>query len=330
LFQKHWWIAGTIGASIIFAQLTVVHLTGSPSLGTDSTQSPFIQFTTINVPFYLKSLFAPWSFLANNNPPSITLSSILAVIGCILAFLDKSSKARYCAWMLLTSMFTLVFIFGWRDERYIYPILPVYYLMAGYALLRISHAIWTFPRTYHVFFQSGRNTSVILGNGIYIRMIATLTFIFLCASVLISAALPLNGYNLFLSRQLGITSHVHYPDYVGIGQYMQQHYRKGDIVISIIPDVDTLYYVGHSDYFFSLNRSLFLFERNGQIVDTSIGSSPLLNQADFLAAINQNKRVWILSDNGVYQNAVLKQFTLPPSFHLVYSGYASAIFLSEG
>ena len=94
LFQKHWWIAGTIGAAIIGIQLLAVRFTHPPVLGTDQSEIPFIQVSTNNVAYYLKLLFAPWSFDKAINPPVITLTSILASIGCISSIQKHRIRKR--------------------------------------------------------------------------------------------------------------------------------------------------------------------------------------------------------------------------------------------
>ena len=148
LFQKHWWIAGIIGASIIVIQLIAVRFTHPPVLGTDQSQIPLIQLTTNNISYYLKLIFAPWSFNKAVNPPLITLTSILATIGCILALRSTNSKAKYAAWFFVCSFLTLMLVFTYRSDRYIYPILPVYYLLAAYAVYSMFKALWTQIHSY--------------------------------------------------------------------------------------------------------------------------------------------------------------------------------------
>ena len=102
--------------------------------------------------------------------------------------------------------------------------------------------------------------------------------------------------------------------------------QKGDIVISVAPDFSTFYYTGHVDYFFSIDRALFLFERNGHIIDTSLGVQALLNQDDLRTVLAAHARVWIISDNAEYQAEVAKRFVFPSDFHIVFEGYGSAIY----
>src|SRR5207302_10766165 len=88
------------------------------------------------------------------------------------------------------------------------------------------------------------------------RAMAIVTASLICACVLIVPMLPISGYSLFVSQQAGLSYHRHYPDYDAVGRYMQQHRRKGDVVITVSPAISILYYVGHVDYFFSVDRAL--------------------------------------------------------------------------
>jgi len=333
LFQKHWWIAGVIGASIIGIQLLAVRYTHPPVLGSDQSEIPFIQISTNNVAYYLKLIFAPWSFNKAVNPPMITLTSILAAIGCILAFRSTDSKAKYCAWLFLCSFLTLMIVFTLRSDRYLYPIFPIYFLLAAYAVQGMFKALWTLVQTRSQTAPGNGRTSAGANRG-YISALVTvtawLTGVVFAMSILIMPALPLVNYNLFVSQLIGYSYHRHYADYDGIGQYMQQHWRKGDIVITINPALTTLYYVGHINYYFSIDRALFIIEKDGRLVETATGASPILNQSDLLAAMAPNTRIWLISDNGPYQAAMLNRFTMPTSFHLVYEGYQSAIYVSGG
>ena len=327
LYQKHWWIAGSVGAAIIGVQLLIVHFTHPPVLGTDQSQIPFIQFTTNNIPYYLRLLFAPWTLGRIVTLPVLTLNSFLAVVGCILAWRGNDSRAKYCAWFLLTSFLTLMLVFTLSSDRYLYPILPIYYLMGAFATYQILHALWVFART-HLLISSGRIDTprggyIARSTNIVVMVVTTV----LVACILILPMLPLNDYNPAVSHAFNLSYHRHYPDYDGVGQYMQQHWQKGDTVIAIFPAISILYYVGHNDYFFSVDRALYLFEKNGQITDTPTGANPILNQDDFLTVLNRNARIWVISDNGSYQSQVQGRFTFPPEFHLVYQGYQSAIYL---
>jgi 4-amino-4-deoxy-L-arabinose transferase-like glycosyltransferase len=331
LFQKHWWYASAMGAGIIAIQLLLTRITHPPVLGTDSSQRPFIQLTTDNIPYYFDLLFLP-SSLAKGTLPWITMNSLLATLGCLHARWASRTGARYCAVFLVVSLLTLVLLFTMQADRYFYPLLPVYYLMGAYAMLMMLQAAWRFARARIVLRDPVRGAMAVPDGYFARRMRWTALCIsgILCACVLITPMLPISNYNLFVSRMFGLSYHRHYPDYDAVGQYMQRHWRKGDIVIAVAPDFSVFYYVGHVDYFFSIDRALFLLERDGHIIDTSIGSIALLNQDDFQAVLAAHARVWIISDDGVYQAQAARRFVFPPDFRLVFEGYGSAVYLRGG
>lgn len=325
LYRKQWWLALIIGSVCIVVQLLLTRVTHPPVLGTDSSQRPFVQLSTDNVPFYLNLLFFP---SASRAMPWITLNSVLATIGCIWAHYDHNRCAKYCALFLCISFFTLMLVFTMQADRYLYPLLPAYYLMGAYALIKILDAIYMLMATDVIIQKTPWNKRMM--QRVYLsqplRWLLRCNLILACAAVLLAPMLPISNYNLFVSRVEGLSYHRHYPDYDAVGRYMQQHWQKGDVVISVAPDFSIFYYTRHVDYFFSIDRALFLFERDGHIIDTSLGVQALLNQDDFRAVLAAHTRIWIVSDNGEYQAEVAKRFAFPPDFHIVFEGYGSAAY----
>jgi len=234
-------------------------------------------------------------------------------------------RAKYCALFLLLSCLTLLLLFTMRADRYFYVLLPVYYLMGAYAVLTIMRAFGPFTKLYLAIPRSMYAPGLISLLCWYRAVIVALLY----ASVLLQPALPLSNYSLFVSRLTGFTYHRHYPDYDVAGTYIRLHWRTGDTVVSVVPDFCTYYYAGHIDYFFSIDRSLFLLERNGHVIDTSIGAVALLNQGDLRTILAEHRRIWIFSDNGLYQSQVTKRFTFPADFHIVYEGYGTAVYFRD-
>jgi len=319
LYQKHWWYAAAIGVSVIAIQLLIVKITHPPVLGTDQTQRPQVQLTTDDIQFYIGLLF-----FQTSKQPWIIINSVLATVGCIWARRSTDLRVKYCALFLAISFFTLLFVFTTRADRYFYPLLPIYYLMGAYAMLIILSAIWAFARSRIVLPQPGGYFSWSM------KAIVTFTMSLVCACVLIGPILPIGNYNLFISRLLGFSYQRHYGDYDAAGQYVQQHWQKGDIVISISPDITAYYYVGHSDYFFSINRALFLFERDGHIVDNYISKIALLDQEDFQAVLAKHARIWLITARNYYQTEALSRFIFPTDFHIVYEGFEAVVYLRGG
>lgn len=327
LYQKHWWFA-TIGAvTIIAIQLLITRVTHPPVLGTDQSERPFVQLTTDNIPFYITFLFSP-----TKRGAWLVLNSFLATAGCWWARRSTDKRTQYCALFLVLSFLTLVLLFTMQADRYFYPLLSIYYLMGAYAMIVSLQALWKFARARLVQPPIEHETSFLSGSYLTrpVQGLIGLTVTLLCICVLIVPILPISGYNLFISRMVGFSYHRHYPDYDAVGQYMHQHWREGDIVLCVSPDFTVNYYVGHADAFFSLDRALFLVEQQGHVVGTSVGGQALLNQNDLNTILDAHKRVWVVSDNGLYQSLVAKRFIFPPGMHIVFEGYGSAIYLRDG
>lgn len=336
LRRKHWWFATFMGVAAIGIQLIIVMLTHSFHVGSDQSTRPQIQPSLSNIPFYYHLLFiplvvkeaaAPWS------SPAVLMivNSLLAIFGGIWAWRARDRAARYCALFLLLSWFTLMFIFTMQADRYFFPLLPAYYLLGAYGCYKLLRTFWIFARPHLLLpritgvFGKAPSLSLTMPTGLLVKI----TAILFCASVLLVPMLPLSNYNLFVSRALGLSYHRHYADYDDSGAYIKSHWHRGDIVVTIAPAVSVQYYVGQADYFLSVNRALFVFERDGQLYETTSGSHPLFNQADLQTVLASHARVWIISDNGSYQAGAIKngRFTIPPpDFLLVYEGYGSAVY----
>lgn len=330
---KHWLLAILLTGAAIGVQLLIAHISHPPLLGTDQSQRPLIHFTMDNISYYFYLMFYP-DVLGSGSLPWLTMNSLLAVVGVVLAVRRRELVAKYCALFLFVSFLTLMLIFTLTSDRYIYPLLPVYYLLGAYALFTLLEGLWAFIQIRLASAPlSSRNGTEEMDRMCApvsrpVRIAAKSGMALLLACVLLLPMLPVSNYNLFVSQVAGFSYHRHYADYDAIGSYIQQHWRKGDIVVAVSPAISVLYYVGHVNYFFSVDRALYLFEKDGHIVDTPTGSIALLDQQDFQAVVAMNIRIWIISDNGVYQSQDTKdgRFVFPPDFHLVYEGYGSAIY----
>jgi 4-amino-4-deoxy-L-arabinose transferase-like glycosyltransferase len=336
LRQKHWWIAALIVTIVIGTQLSLVRLTHPPFLGTDQSMRPQIQLTTGNIPYYFSLLFIPKPVKDGTVPsvmvpPLMLVNTILALLGCMFAFYRKDARACYCALFLLISSVTLIFVFTMQADRYYYPLLPVYYLMGTYAFWRVLETLWNFARPLLIQPpRGGYEASQVewsVSPSVHIAVRGTTAL--LCMAVLLVPVLPVSNFNLLASRIVGVPYHQHYADYDNAANYINRHMKQGDIVITIAPAVTILYYIGHVEYFFSINRALFLVEQNGHLVETTSGGHPLLNEEDFETVLAMYNRIWLVTDNGGYQGGVTRNGRFifpPPDFRLVYEGYSSGVY----
>jgi hypothetical protein len=177
--------------------------------------------------------------------------------------------------------------------------------------------------------QDGHADHITVALSLPMRVVMTSTIVFVLATTFFLPMIPLSQYNHLMSNLAGWTYHRGYPDYNVAGQYVKEHWQKGDIVISVSPAISVLYYVGRVDYFFSVDKALYLFDPgDGRITDTPTASTPLLDQQDFQAVLSAHTRIWIISDNNVYQRSLLssRRFLFPTDFRLVFEGYGSAVY----
>ncbi|GHO85993.1 ArnT family glycosyltransferase [Dictyobacter formicarum] len=334
LRKKHWWVPALIACAIIITQLLTVYWTHPPTFATDQSRRPQIQPSLDNLPYYVSLLFKPIAIKDTAAPwlltqPWLLLNSSLMVLGCVLAFMRKDRRVRFLALFLILSSITLIMIFTMEADRYYYPLLPIYYILGSYAFWSVLQQIWRFARPHLIQIRRSIDGQPRLVVSLPVRIVLSVMVGILCFSVLIFPALPLSNYNLFISRTLGLSYRHHFADYDHVGQYMKNHLKKGDVVVSVAPAVSVLYYVGQVDYYFSIDRALFLIEQNGKVIETTSGSHPLLNQQDFQNVLAAHSRIWLITDNGGYQGGVTKngRFTFPPrDFRMVYEGYGSAVY----
>jgi hypothetical protein len=347
LYKKHWWIASIIGATIIFTQLWLSKATHPPVLGTDVSQQPMIQISVQNLPFYLKLLFYPYPLPSLE--PNYIIYSVLSIVGGIWAIRSKDKPAIMLFVLFWGGMILLTFVFTLQSDRYVYPILPYMFLLAAYALRKIFWGMWDLARRFSsslreapgqrapqmaALAQDGyrheayrENASVALSWPV--RAMLTSTIVLVLATAFFLPMIPLSRYNHLISNIAGWSDHRFFPDYDDAGQYVREHMRKGDIVISVSPAISILYYVGRVDYFFSIDRALYLFDPgDGRITDTPTASTPLLSESDFQSVLTSHARVWIISDNSSYQYLLTRsgRFRFPTDVRLVYEGYGSAVY----
>lgn len=334
LRKKHWWIAGVLAVMVIGTQLSLVYLTHPPVIGADQSRRPQIQLTTDNLPYYFGLLFIPKPIKDSPVPwvkvqPLLVLNSLLALLGCGLAFSRKDPRVRYCALFLIVSSCTLIFLFTMQADRYYYLLLPIYYLMGAYAFWKVLDTVWRFARPLLMRFPQGYKACGPWQKSLPMDVTVRGTVGLLCAVVLLVPVLPVSNFNLLTSRIIGAPYHRHYADYDNTANYIAKHMQRGDVVITIAPAVTVLYYIGHVEYFFSIDRALFLIERDGRLMETATGAHPLLNQRDFETALAMHNRIWLVTDNGGYQGGVTRNGRFifpPPDFRLVYEGYGSGVY----
>jgi Dolichyl-phosphate-mannose-protein mannosyltransferase len=343
LYKKHWWIAATVGIVIIGTQLWLSKATHPSELGTDVSQQPMIEISVQNLPFYLKLLFYPYPLPALE--PNYVIAAVLSIVAGVWAIRNRDKPAILLFLLFWGGMILLIFVFTLQSDRYIYPIFPFMWLLAAYALQKVFSGMWDLARRFSATLRNPAegqtDRSVAVAQEGYtdhsnvalswpMRVAMTSTIVLVMATTFFLPMIPLSKYNHLISNMAGWSYHRGYPDYDAAGEYVKSRWQKGDIVISVSPAISALYYVGRVDYFFSVDRALYLFDSgNGRITDTPTASTPLLSERDFQTILAEHSRVWIISDNSGYQSRLTSsgRFNFPTDVRLVYEGYGSAVYL---
>jgi hypothetical protein len=346
LYKKHWWIAGVVGAIIIATQLLLSKITHPPVLGTDVSQQPMIEISVQNLPFYLKLLFYPYPLPSLE--PNYIVNSVLSIVAGIWAIRNRDKPAILLFLLFWGGIILLTFVFTLQSDRYVYPILPFMFLLSAYAIQKVFSGMWDLARRFSATLHKAGagqtdQTAAVAQDGYVdhsnvalswpIRAALTGTIVLVLATTFFLPMIPLSRYNHLISSIAGWTYHRSYPDYDVAGAYVKSHWQKGDIVISVSPAISVLYYVGRVDYFFSIDRALYLFDPgSGRITDTPTASTPLLSESDFQTVLASHSRVWLISDNSSYQYLLKRsgRFTWPTNARLVFEGYGSAVYLVGG
>jgi hypothetical protein len=343
LYKKHWWIAAIVGSVIIATQLVLSKITHPPVLGTDVSQQPMIEISVQNLPFYLKLLFYPYPLPSLE--PNYIIDSILSIVAGIWAIRNRDKPAILLFLLFWGGIIMLTFVFTLQADRYVYPIWPFMFLLAAYALQKIFSGMMDLAKRFSATLrnpatgQTDRSVALAQEGQIDHRNVAlswpmraalTGTIALVLATTFFLPMIPLSRYNHLISTIAGWTFHRNYPDYDVAGQYVREHWQKGDIVVAVSPSISVLYYVGRVDYFFSIDRALYLFDPgDGRITDTPTASTPLLSESDFQTVLASHPRVWIISDNSSYQYLLTRsgRFNFPTDVRLVFEGYGSAVYL---
>lgn len=343
VYKKHWWIAATVGVTIIGTQLVLSKITHPDVLGTDVSQQPMIELSVQNLPFYLKLLFYPYPLPSLE--PNYVIAAILSIVAGVWAIRTRDKPAILLFLLFWGGMMLLTFVFTLQSDRYVYPVFPFMWLLAAYALQKVFSGMWDLARRFsaslHNPVTGQTDKSFAISKDGYVdhshvalswpmRAALTSTIVLVLATAFFLPMIPLSRYNHLISSVAGWTSHRSYPDYDVAGQYVKAHWKKGDIVISVSPAISVLYYVGRVDYFFSIDRALYLFDPgDGRITDTPTASTPLLSESDFQEVLSEHSRIWIISDNSSYQYLLKRsgRFNFPTDVRLVFEGYGSAVYL---
>jgi len=316
LRNPHWWIAGMLAAAVILLQLLIWQATRHLILGTDRSEKPLIAFNPQNVFFYARLLFASRS-LRHGALPNLTVLSTLAFSGGLIALFSRDRALRYLSAFLFISLLCLSLALSLTSSRYIYPLLPLFALLAAVTIARLGTLVSWLAQQRLPLITGYALTTVFLG-----------LFI---GAVVVGEVVPITNFSLAMSRTFGLPYRHHFDDYQRAGAYIRAHWQPGDLLITLAPAVDARFYAVQPDYILYQGNALYILELHDHIVDSYVGATVLLNEHDLETILAQHRRIWLFAATGHLRwkgrsgMALIRQ-----NFALVFSGEDTYVYFRSG
>lgn len=314
--NKHWWIAGFSAIAVCALQLIFWRVTRRPILGTDHSVLPLIHFSPSSIRYYSRLLFSIAGYYSGSLVNFFTFTA-LSIAGTLIGIFGHNRQLRYLSVFLWIPFAVLCFLLSVLNDRYLVPILPLFAMLSAAALVMAIDKVAALSRAR----IGGWRASVL--SGVFGALIVV--------AVLASLVPSISSVSLATSRALGLPYHHVKPNYRDAGIYIQEHWRPGDVMISMAPIGDVMFYARTPDYKVYQNKVLTLFEYQGHIIDNRGFTYELLNVNDFNEALRQHHRIWLFSSTG-HTCCVGSAGTTPitQNFTLVFEGQGAYVYLHTG
>ena len=234
----------------------------TPLAGLSSMTGPFIRFRIFYVSFFAND------FLVGFNRMH-TMYSCLFFAGFIYFIIRKNSKIVFLYGSVIINLIFLTILVALRASRYTYPFYPLLIMLSVYGLFCIAESI-------------GQNLEQIWKKPLLLKGIAA-SFALLLLLGNIEPGRILNSYSESVTAR-----------HVQVSEYILDHWRVGDVVISNVPAVhaNTL---GRADYYVPHRGSFFdaVYWNDGRLIDRWEGRQLLTNPDRFSHILAKANRVWI-------------------------------------
>jgi hypothetical protein len=293
-----WWAFGGGAFAIIGLQYLLTAKTHPPFFGFDHSDKPYVTYDAHNFYWYISKVYFPTASRAGG----LALVSSFAVIAGVVGAARRSFMRLYLSAFLWIPVLALSTVFSPKIARYVFVTIPLLFVLAA---LGATDVIGALRRVHSAVGAGIREHRAVL------RMVAVATipgFAWLALSLTGGAG----DYGLAVANLTGATVAYAHTDYGGVGTYMREHEKPGDLFVTLAPPDDPAYYVGRvPDMTIATGRDklLFLMEKNGEAVDTNYGVPAILTVDDLQKVIENHRRIWIMTDQGSYLNSVAPAIT---------------------
>jgi hypothetical protein len=223
-------------------------------------------------------------------------------------------------WIVPTAVVSLLLLT--KDTRYVFLCLPFVFALAACGALDIveglrrvaTRAVPEGDRRLHRALMGVFGTLVVL-------------------SVMLTLIGGLNDYGTWTGTVFNANIARRWLDYPTAVAYVKAHSQPGDAVIVDGSPNLVGYSLGHApSYWIPPHRTetlLYVFEKNGQAVDTQYGIPTILNAEDLDAALNSHRRVWLIGQDTVIRSLIPSMRSIVENrFTLQEDGQFVSVFLA--
>jgi hypothetical protein len=312
-----WWAFGSAALFVIVIQLMLALTTHPPIFGIDPSGGPLVSWSPQPF-FYVANYF----FAQTSSGASITVVSWLAVIGIAVGIARKDAIRIYVGSFWIIPMAVVSVALSTKDTRYVFLCLPFVFTLAVCGTVDIVDGIRT-----AVLRWAPRGSATVR------RVFAGTFGLCVVVAIMVSLIGGLNDYGTWTGRAFSANISHRWLDYPTAVSYVKAREQPGDAVISVATPNLVAYTLGRPpNYWIPPHRTetlLYVFEKNGQAVDTQYGIPTILTQGELDHAISAHPRVWLIgSDSAIRSLVAGMRQTVETRFRLVEEGESVSVYLS--
>ena len=280
--EKHLWGAAGLVGVVVAAQLIRRLLQQVPYMVVGAGLSD-VSLPTL---FFLDPMYDPWVYLRNffwlENNAVLTVFLV-----CGLPFMGKQRGMAYFGALLLVILFMMTNFIPHSAVRYAYYLQTFLILTSSAAIMalldravgvgRLIDIRW--DRIFQATMVSATCVMVVLGSSLYLKLYRVNGF-----------ADPSGVYT---------RSDAYYIDYRAPARYLNNRYRQGDLVISVVPnaleyyaDIPTQYFVEH----YTARQVVYdPSESSPRYMERTVGVPVLRNASDLQEVLAPRHRTWVIA-----------------------------------
>ena len=303
--------------AVICVQLGLAVLTHPPIFGVDPSNGPLISWSP--QPFYY---IANYFFTNATYGASITVVSSLAVLAIVVGLVRRDPIRFYLALFWVVPAAVVSLILPNLDTRYVFICLPFVFALAAAGAVDLLDGI-----RYVV------TRAAVIGTERVRKVFVGILAGCLTVAVMLSLIGGINDYGTFTMAVDNGNVSQRWLDYPTAVSYVKDRLEPGDAVISAATPNLVGYRLGRPpNYWIPPHRTetlLYVFEKNGEAVDTQYGSPTILNATDLENALESHRRVWLIGPDSVFRSLILPiRSIVETQFKLVEEGSYVSVYLA--